>query len=279
MHKSYRTGKLQTHVLKGVDLDIEEGEFVSIIGPSGSGKTTLLHAIGGLDSDYEGGVEVDGKDLHKLSDSALSDYRNRTVGFVFQSFYLLATRSCVENVALPAVFARSQALSEDAAVKRAKEVLRKVGLDDKFDSLPTMLSGGQRQRVAIARALFNRPKLILCDEPTGNLDSKMGAAIIDLFRDLNREDGITVVIVTHDPNIAALAGRRVRVDDGQLQIEGGRSSAPSESPERAVASRPAESDDAEPDADASSDSEPSADAEPQKAKASDAESASEEASA
>lgn len=236
MHKSYRTGKLQTHVLKGVDLEIEDGDFVSIIGPSGSGKTTLLHAIGGLDSDYEGAVEVDGKDLHKLNDADLSDYRNRTVGFVFQSFYLLATRTCVENVALPAVFARGKALSEQAATERAKEVLRKVGLDDKFDALPTMLSGGQRQRVAIARALFNRPKLMLCDEPTGNLDSKMGSAIIDLFRELNREDGITVVIVTHDPSIAKLTRRRVRVDDGQLEIE---DVAPSEAP----SSDPARDDD------------------------------------
>ena len=221
MQKSYRTGKLVTPVLHGVDLEIAEGEMVSIIGPSGSGKSTLLHAIGGLDRDYEGTIEVEGRDLRKMSDVELSDYRNRHVGFVFQTFNLLPHRSCLENVALPALFARGDGvLTPEKAEERAREVLRRVDLDDKIDALPTTLSGGQRQRVAIARALFSQPRLMLCDEPTGNLDSQMGAIIMELFGRLNREDGITVVIVTHDPRIATATDRTVRVEDGKV-LEGG----------------------------------------------------------
>jgi ABC-type lipoprotein export system ATPase subunit len=225
MHKSYRTGKLVTPVLQGVDLDIADGEMVSIVGPSGSGKSTLLHAIGGLDRDYEGTIEVGGRDLRSMSDAELSQYRNQHVGFVFQAFNLLGHRSCAENVALPALFARGDdALSHPAALARAREVLGRVDLSDKVDALPPTLSGGQRQRVAIARALFNRPRLMLCDEPTGNLDTVMGAAIIDLFRRLNDEDGITVLIVTHDPTISASTHRTVRVQDGQV-LEGERHAA------------------------------------------------------
>jgi len=216
MHKSYSTGRVVTEVLRGVDLDIDDGEFISVIGPSGSGKSTLLHAIGGLDSEYTGSLEVDGRDLAKLGDAELSAYRNDTVGFVFQSFYLLPHLTCLENIALPAVFKRGEALSQEKAEARAREVLEQVDLAEKADALPTMLSGGQRQRIAIARALFNRPKIILCDEPTGNLDSKMGAAIIDLFRRLNEKDGITVLIVTHDPRIAASTPRKILVADGSL---------------------------------------------------------------
>jgi ABC-type lipoprotein export system ATPase subunit len=220
MHKSYRTGKVVTPVLHGVDLDIADGEMVSIVGPSGSGKSTLLHAIGGLDRDYEGTIEVDGRELQALSDVELSRYRNEHVGFVFQSFALLNHQTCVENVALPALFARGpELLSSTQALARAREVLTRVDLSDKIDALPTTLSGGQRQRVAIARALFSRPRLMLCDEPTGNLDSVMGATIIDLFRRLNEEDGITVVIVTHDPKISASTQRTVRVQDGRV-LEG-----------------------------------------------------------
>lgn len=216
MEKSYRTGKLVNHVLKGVDLDIEDGEFVSIVGPSGSGKTTLLHAIGGLDADYKGSVEVFGKDLHKLRDVELSTYRNQQVGFVFQSFYLLAHMSCIENVALPAVFSRDGAHDLLAARARAREVLAQVGLDEKFDDLPTTLSGGQRQRVAIARALFSRPKLVLCDEPTGNLDAEMGATVMELFAELNASEDVTMLIVTHDANVASATNRQIRVEDGLL---------------------------------------------------------------
>lgn len=216
MHKSYSVGKVVTDVLRGVDLDIADGEFISIIGPSGSGKSTLLHAVGGLDSDYKGSIEVEGKDLAKLTDAELSAYRNETVGFVFQSFYLLPHMTCLENIALPAMFKRSGDLDEAGANARAKAVLEQVDLAEKADALPTMLSGGQRQRIAIARALFNKPKIILCDEPTGNLDSKTGAAILDLFRTLNEQDGITVIVVTHDPGIAASTPRKILVADGAL---------------------------------------------------------------
>ena len=222
MDKSYRTGKLVNQVLHGVDLDIEGGELVAIIGPSGSGKSTLLHALGGLDRDYSGKLEVDGKNLHDLSDVELSDYRNRKVGFVFQAFNLLPHLTCRENVALPAMFSRGQdAPDPDEASVRAKEMLERVGLGDKVDAQPGTLSGGQKQRVAIARALFNRPRMLLCDEPTGNLDSKMGAQILDLFRDLNKDDGITVLIVTHDPRISDIAPRTIRVEDGKLFEDGG----------------------------------------------------------
>lgn len=216
VRKSYRTGGTVNEVLRGVDLKIAQGELISIMGRSGSGKTTLLHAIGGLDRDYEGHVEVEGRDLRKLGDRALSDYRNRTVGFVFQSFYLLPHLSCSENVALPAVFARDGAQAKAEVAKRTALVLEQVGLQDKIDALPSTLSGGQRQRVAIARALFNRPRLMLCDEPTGNLDRDMGESIMELFRQLNREASITVVIVTHDPHIAETADRSVVVADGVI---------------------------------------------------------------
>ncbi len=219
MHKAYKTGKLVNEVLRGIDLDIEEGELVSVIGPSGSGKSTLMHAIGGLDTDYTGTISVDGKDLHAMGDRELSQYRNRFVGFVFQSFYLLPHMTVIENVSLPSVFARGgEVLDDDGVRKRAQEVLEQVELGERGDSKPTMLSGGQRQRVAIARALFNRPRLMLCDEPTGNLDSKMGGQIVELFRKLN-EGGITILIVTHDPRISASTPRRLRVDDGRIYDE------------------------------------------------------------
>lgn len=245
MHKSYRTGKVVTPVLHGVDLDIADGEMVSIIGPSGSGKSTLLHAIGGLDRDYEGTIEIDGRDLRTMSDVDLSRYRNEHVGFVFQTFNLLNHQTCAENVALPALFARGeQLLTHAAALARAHDVLTRVDLLDKIHARPTTLSGGQRQRVAIARALFNRPRLMLCDEPTGNLDSVMGTTIIDLFRRLNDEDGITVVIVTHDPKISASTQRTVRVQDGRV-LEGANDDEPASAPEATSAPAPASAPEAE----------------------------------
>ncbi|MBX7081203.1 MAG: ABC transporter ATP-binding protein [Nannocystaceae bacterium] len=239
MHKAYRTGKLVNEVLRGIDFDVAAGEFVSIIGPSGSGKSTLLHAIGGLDRDFTGEVEVGGRSLQSLSDTALSDYRNRVVGFVFQAFYLLPHLTVLENVALPALFARGDRLVDDAAAHaRAQEVLDQVELGTRGDSKPTMLSGGQRQRVAIARALFHRPQLMLCDEPTGNLDSKMGAQIVALFQRLNRESDITVLIVTHDPRISAATPRTLRVEDGRVIDEAGATPqpAPASDPEASTVS-------------------------------------------
>lgn len=217
MKKSYRTGRLITEVLHGVDLEVAAGEMVALIGPSGSGKSTLLHALGGLDRDYEGTIEVDGRDLHKLSDRDLSDYRNRHVGFVFQAFNLLDHLTCRENVALPARFGRDEGLlDDDAAFARADDLLERVGLREKLRARPNTLSGGQKQRVAIARALFSRPQLMLCDEPTGNLDRATGEQIVELFRALNREDGITILIVTHDTRISDMTGRTIRVEDGEL---------------------------------------------------------------
>jgi ABC-type lipoprotein export system ATPase subunit len=216
MYKTYRTGKVTTEVLRGIDLDIEEGELVAIIGPSGSGKTTLLHAIGGLDSDYTGTVEVDGKDLHALSDVELSNYRNRTVGFVFQHFYLLPHLTCLENVALPHVFTRAEPLEDDALHKRGMEVLEQVDLVEKAQDPPTTLSGGQRQRIAIARALFNRPRLLLCDEPTGNLDRTSAASVADLLLDLHQKLNTILLVVTHSPALAERFGHRYELDSRRL---------------------------------------------------------------
>jgi putative ABC transport system ATP-binding protein len=220
VRKRYITNKVVNEVLKGVDLDIENGEFVAIVGRSGSGKTTMLNLIGALDSDYEGSVAVDGKELRTLDDVQISTYRNQNIGFIFQSFYLLEHMTCVENVALPAVFARgADALSHEAALARARAVMAEVELEEKCDALPNTLSGGQKQRVAIARALFSKPKLMICDEPTGNLDTSTAHAILDLFRKLNEEQGITLVIVTHDDMISKACKRVVRIDDGRL-VEG-----------------------------------------------------------
>jgi putative ABC transport system ATP-binding protein len=220
VRKSYTTNKVANEVLKGVDLDIEAGEFVAIVGRSGSGKTTLLNIIGALDSQYQGSVMVDGKELRTLADVEISQYRNQNVGFIFQSFYLLEHMTCVENVALPAVFARgADVLEPQAALARAREVMTQVELSEKFDALPNTLSGGQKQRVAIARALFNKPKLMICDEPTGNLDTSTAHSILELFRKLNDEHGITLVIVTHDDMISRACKRVVHIADGAL-VEG-----------------------------------------------------------
>ncbi len=220
VRKRYTTNKLVNEVLKGIDLDIEAGEFVAFVGRSGSGKTTLLNIIGALDTDFEGSVEVDGRDIRKLDDAAVSDYRNRNIGFIFQSFHLLEHMTCRENITLPSLFARGEGLLEGPALAaRADEVLREVELTEKRDALPSTLSGGQKQRVAIARALFQRPKLMICDEPTGNLDSSTALAILELFRRLNEDHGITLVIVTHDDMISRACKRIVRIDDGRI-VEG-----------------------------------------------------------
>ncbi len=199
-------------VLRGVTLTIEEGELVSLVGRSGSGKSTLLHVLGGLDRRYTGGVEVLGRDLASLDDRGLARFRNREVGFVFQAFNLLDHLTVRENVALPSYFGDG---ATDDARARADEALERVGVRDKADARPGELSGGQKQRVAIARALFARPRLLLADEPTGNLDSETGAQIIELFRALN-DDHITIVIVTHEERVSQAAARVLRVDDGRI---------------------------------------------------------------
>jgi putative ABC transport system ATP-binding protein len=220
VRKSYTTNKVANEVLKGVDLDIDAGEFVAIVGRSGSGKTTLLNIVGALDSEYEGSVAVDGKELRSLDDVEVSQYRNQNIGFIFQSFYLLEHMTCVENVAMPAMFARgADVLSHEAALARARAVMEQVELEDKCDAKPNTLSGGQKQRVAIARALFNKPKLMICDEPTGNLDINTANAILELFRKLNEEQGITLVIVTHDDMISKACKRVVHIHEGRI-VEG-----------------------------------------------------------
>lgn len=213
LSKTYKLGKQKLDVLKGVSLTIREGEFVAITGASGSGKSTLLQLMGGLDKPTGGEVWFGDKNLAKLSDSKLSDFRLQTVGFVFQFFYLQPFLRLERNLEVPGMFARMQRTTRR---ERIAGLAGQVGLSDRLKHLPKELSGGQMQRAAIARALVNRPKILLADEPTGNLDSVNGAAIIALFEKIRSELGTTIVIVTHDPLIAARADREIRMKDGQL---------------------------------------------------------------
>lgn len=210
--KTYRLGDEVLNALNNIDLTINSGEFVAITGPSGSGKSTLANIIGGLDRPTEGSVVVDGNDLSHVRDRQLSDYRNRHIGFVFQSFNLQGTQTALENVMLPLMFARMKPSERKA---RAKECLEAVGLGDRLKHRPSQLSGGQRQRVAIARALAARPSIILADEPTGNLDSARGQEIMKLLEDLNKQ-GITLIVITHDMSVARQAGRVIQFKDGKV---------------------------------------------------------------
>jgi ABC-type lipoprotein export system ATPase subunit len=216
VHKSYRTGKSELPVLRGVDLDVADGEFVAVVGRSGSGKSTLLGILGGLDSDYKGTVEVGGQDLHRLPDARLSAYRNASIGFVFQAFHLLDHLSCRDNVALPALFVRAGGTPTAAARARADELLERVGIPEKAATRPSTLSGGQKQRLAIARALYHRPALLIGDEPTGNLDSSTAEDVLALFLRLCRDDKVTLVLVTHDLTIARAADRVIEMRDGLI---------------------------------------------------------------
>ncbi len=209
----YHMGEETINALAGISLEISQGEFISIVGPSGSGKSTLLHIIGGLDSPTKGNIIVDGQDLSKASDKELSSYRNKKVGFVFQTFNLQPTYNALENVALPLVFARVPLGKRNQI---AKEALETVGLGDRVRHKPNELSGGERQRVGIARALVNNPKILLADEPTGNLDSKARERIIELLTELNKERGLTLLLVTHDLESAKNADRMLQMHDGQL---------------------------------------------------------------
>jgi putative ABC transport system ATP-binding protein len=210
--KSYGSGAAKTPVLRGVSLDVERGEVVALIGQSGSGKSTLLNIIGGLDKADGGGVEVLGVDYTKARDTDLARLRNRDIGFVFQAFNLLDHLTCLGNVVLPATFSEG---GEDAS-ERGRAALASVGLADLADRRPSELSGGQKQRVAIARAMFNRPSLLLCDEPTGNLDSDTGREIIEFFAKLNEEQGMTLLIVTHEERVSSAAQRVIRIADGNI---------------------------------------------------------------
>jgi len=212
--KHYPAGKLRQQVLHDVDLEVKEGEFLAVVGTSGSGKSTLLNIIGGLDTNFTGQVEVADHRLSSLTDAELSRFRNEKVGFIFQQFNLLEHLSCAENVALPSVFAPPAAA--DSVAERARRALRRVGMEERAGDLPASLSGGQKQRIAIARALFNHPPVLLCDEPTGNLDRKTGQQIIDLFSTLNGEDHRTLIIVTHESRVSCAAHRVLKLEDGRF---------------------------------------------------------------
>lgn len=211
--KELPLGKVTVHALRGVNLDIYAGEMVSIVGPSGSGKSTLLGLVGGLDSPTHGTIEIDGIDITRMNEDQLTEIRNEKIGFIFQFFNLIPTLTALENVALPIQFAQKPKFKPD---KRARELLSLLGLGDRLHHRPAELSGGQQQRVAIARALANNPPLLLADEPTGNLDSESGLVVLDALKRVQRESGTTVVIVTHDPELAQYADRIITLVDGEV---------------------------------------------------------------
>ncbi|MDI1448866.1 ABC transporter ATP-binding protein [Polyangium sp. 6x1] len=214
LSRVHEGGRDARRALADVEISVEEGEFVCVLGPSGSGKSTLLAVIGGLDRGYQGQVELFGEDLGRMSDAALARLRGERIGFVFQHFHLLHHLTVIENVTTPALF--DPRGDDEGCVARAKELLERLGLADRAGDTPAELSGGQRQRVAIARALLRKPKLLLCDEPTGNLDEATGARIIELFEELHREERLTIVAVTHEERLARAASRILRLRDGRV---------------------------------------------------------------
>ena len=216
LYKTYCLGdEVDVPVLKGISLKVGKGELVALMGASGSGKSTLMNILGCLDRPTRGEYWLDGEEVSGLSIDERAVVRNRKIGFVFQSFNLLARTSALENVMMPLSYTAD--LSDREARKKSIEMLERVGLADRMDHVPSQLSGGQQQRVAIARALVNRPRLLFADEPTGNLDSRTSVDVLRMFQELNRDDGITVVLVTHDPNIATHARRVIRIRDGILE--------------------------------------------------------------
>ena len=213
--KEYEAGSQIVKALNGIDLSVEKGEFISIMGPSGSGKTTLMNIIGCLDSPTNGTYHLNDRSVSELDDDELAKIRNKEIGFVFQSFHLLARSTALENVMLPLKYA---GCSENEAIERSKKVLEEVGLQDRVKHSPSELSGGQQQRVAIARALVNKPSILFADEPTGNLDSKTGNEVMNLFKDLNNQ-GQTIIIITHEDNIASQSNRIITIMDGLIESD------------------------------------------------------------
>jgi putative ABC transport system ATP-binding protein len=213
--KSYNVGTQEVHALRGIDLSVEKGEFMAIMGPSGSGKTTLMNIIGCLDTPTSGTYELNGKSVSSLDDDELASIRNKEIGFVFQSFNLLAKNSTLDNVLLPLKYAGE---SKNDAVIKAKKVIERVGLTERLDHTPAELSGGQQQRVAIARALVNNPSIIFADEPTGNLDSKTGEEVMNLFKELNSY-GQTIILITHEDSVAQQSNRVITIMDGLIKSD------------------------------------------------------------
>jgi putative ABC transport system ATP-binding protein len=217
--KTYHVGEVTVRALRGANLDVEAGEFVAVTGPSGSGKSTLMHILGCLDRPTSGKYILDGKDVSRMSKDDLALIRNRKIGFVFQGFNLLSRTTALDNVELPLLYNGAEKLKASERHKRAMECLTAVGLGERFHHFPNQLSGGQQQRVAIARALVTRPTILLADEPTGNLDTRTSIEVMDIFQKLNMERGITVLLITHEMDIAEYGTRLVRFRDGRIQVD------------------------------------------------------------
>jgi putative ABC transport system ATP-binding protein len=215
LKRFFQVGSEKVEALKGINLSVEKGEFLSIMGPSGSGKTTLMNIIGCLDTPSDGEYFLNSKLVNNLDDDELANIRNKEIGFVFQSFHLLGKNSALNNVLLPMKYA---GIKEDEAISRAKNVLDKVGLTDRINHAPSELSGGQQQRVAIARALVNKPSIIFADEPTGNLDSQTGTDVMNLFKELN-DQGQTIILITHEEDIAMQSNRIINIRDGLIESD------------------------------------------------------------